>query len=88
MCPCLLEQVERAGLFPVPLDEVRGWWRYHNLFAGLLCARLQAEQPGLAARLHYNAAAWHEERGLAEDAIRHAVAAGEILLAGRAAACW
>src|SRR6185437_16629187 len=28
----LLEQVERAGLFVVPLDEVRGWWRYHHLF--------------------------------------------------------
>ena len=26
----LLEQVERAGLFLVPLDEVRGWWRYHR----------------------------------------------------------
>src|SRR5262249_1695218 len=42
----MLEQVERAGLFLVPLDEVRGWWRYHNLFADLLRARLQAEQPG------------------------------------------
>ena len=42
----LLEQVERAGLFVVPLDEVRGWWRYHHLFADLLRARLQAEQPG------------------------------------------
>ena len=38
----LLEQVERAGLFVVPLDEVRGWWRYHHLFADLLRARLQA----------------------------------------------
>src|SRR5262249_10866048 len=37
----LLEQVERAGLFVVPLDEVRGWWRYHHLFADLLRARLQ-----------------------------------------------
>ena len=34
----LLEQVERAGLFLVPLDEVRGWWRYHHLFADLLRA--------------------------------------------------
>src|SRR5215472_15053085 len=42
----MLEQVERAGLFLVPLDEVRGWWRYHHLFADLLRARLQAEQPG------------------------------------------
>ena len=42
----MLEEVERAGLFLVPLDEVRGWWRYHHLFADLLRARLQAEQPG------------------------------------------
>ena len=34
----MLEQVERAGLFLVPLDEVRGWWRYHQLFADLLRA--------------------------------------------------
>ena len=32
----LLEEAERAGLFLVPLDEVRGWWRCHRLFAGLL----------------------------------------------------
>ena len=66
----LLEQVERAGLFLVPLDEVRGWWRYHHLFADLLRARLQQEQPGQAAQLHRNAAAWYEEHGLADDAIR------------------
>ena len=42
----MLEQVEQAGLFLVPLDEVRGWWRYHHLFADLLRARLQAERPG------------------------------------------
>jgi LuxR family transcriptional regulator, maltose regulon positive regulatory protein len=53
----LLEQVEQAGLFLVPLDEVRGWWRYHHLFADLLRARLQQEQPARAAQLHRNAAA-------------------------------
>ncbi len=37
----LLEEAERAGLFLVPLDEVRGWWHCHRLFAGLLRARLQ-----------------------------------------------
>ena len=31
----MLEQVEQANLFLVPLDEVRGWWRYHHLFADL-----------------------------------------------------
>src|SRR5260370_9655193 len=48
----LLEQVERAGLFLVPLDDVRGWWRYHQLFADLLPARLQQERPGHPALLH------------------------------------
>ena len=74
----LLEQVDRAGLFLVPLDEVRGWWRYHHLFADLLRARLQDQQPGQAAQLHRNAAAWCQEHGLADDAIRHAIAAGEM----------
>ena len=79
----LLEQAERAGLFLVPLDEVRGWWRYHHLFADLLRARLQQEQPGRAAQLHRNAAAWYQEHGLADDAIGHAAAAGEMLWAAR-----
>jgi LuxR family transcriptional regulator, maltose regulon positive regulatory protein len=79
----LLEGAERAGLFLIPLDEVRGWWRYHHLFADLLRARLQAEQPGRLPELHRNAAAWYAERGLADDAIRHAVAAGEMSLAAR-----
>ena len=78
-----LEQVERAGLFLVPLDEVRGWWRYHHLFADLLRARVQQEQPGRVTQLHRNAAAWYEEHGLADDAIGHAVAAGEMLWAAR-----
>ena len=79
----LLEQAERAGLFVVPLDEVRGWWRYHQLFAGLLRARLQQEQPGRVSGLHRDAAAWYAARGLADDAIRHAVAAGEMTWAAR-----
>ena len=79
----LLEQAERAGLFLVPLDEVRGWWRYHHLFADLLRARLQQEQPGRLAQLHRNAAAWYSRHGLADDAIGHAAAAGEMLWAAR-----
>jgi LuxR family transcriptional regulator, maltose regulon positive regulatory protein len=79
----LLEQVERAGLFLVPLDEERGWWRYHHLFADLLRARLLGEQPGQAMQLHRNAAAWYEKHDLADDAIQHAVAAGEMTWAAR-----
>ena len=77
----MLADIERAGLFLVPLDEVRGWWRLHRLFADLLRARLQAEQPGRVPALHRAAAAWCEEHDLADDAVRHALAAGEV--AGR-----
>jgi LuxR family maltose regulon positive regulatory protein len=79
----LLEQAERTGLFVVPLDETRGWWRYHHLFADLLRARLQREKPGSIPGLHRNAAAWYAMRGMADDAIRHAVAAGEMTWATR-----
>ena len=79
----LLEQVERAGLFLVPLDEVRGWWRYHHLFTDLLRSRLQQERPARVSELHRNAAAWHTAHGLADDAIQHAMASGEVTLAAR-----
>jgi len=79
----MLEDVERAGLFVVPLDDVRGWWRYHHLFADLLRARLQAEQPGRVQALHRAAAAWCEEHDLADDAVRHALAAGDAAWAAR-----
>jgi LuxR family maltose regulon positive regulatory protein len=81
----MLAGIERAGLFLVPLDEVRGWWRYHHLFADLLRARLQAEQPGRVPALHRAAAAWCEEHDLADDAVRHALAAGDAAWAARLA---
>jgi LuxR family maltose regulon positive regulatory protein len=79
----MLQDIERAGLFLGPLDEVRGWWRYHHLFADLLRARLQAEQPGRVNALHRAAAAWCEEHDLADDAVRHALAAGDAAWAAR-----
>jgi LuxR family transcriptional regulator, maltose regulon positive regulatory protein len=79
----LLERAERANLFLVPLDEVRGWWRYHHLFAELLRARLAREQPDRVAGLHQAAAAWSEAHGLIDDAVRHGLATGETLSAAR-----
>lgn len=40
----MLEEVERANLFVVPLDEHRHWYRYHDLFREALQARLHASQ--------------------------------------------
>jgi LuxR family maltose regulon positive regulatory protein len=79
----MLESIERANLFLVPLDEVRGWWRYHHLFADLLRTRLQMQQPQRVPELHRNAAAWCEEHGLADDAFRHALGAEDLRWAAR-----
>jgi LuxR family transcriptional regulator, maltose regulon positive regulatory protein len=79
----MLEALERANLFLVPLDEVRGWWRYHQLFADLLRARLQRQDPERAVQLHRNAAAWHDKHGLADEAVRHALDAGDPAWAAR-----
>jgi LuxR family transcriptional regulator, maltose regulon positive regulatory protein len=79
----LLEQVERANLFLVPLDDVRGWWRYHRLFADLLRVRLQQQWPERVPELHRAAAGWCERHGLVDDAIRHARAADDLSWAAR-----
>jgi LuxR family transcriptional regulator, maltose regulon positive regulatory protein len=73
----LLEAIERANLFLTPLDDVRGWWRYHQLFADLLRVRLAEEQPERLPVLHRAAAAWGERHGLVDDPIGHALAAGD-----------
>jgi LuxR family transcriptional regulator, maltose regulon positive regulatory protein len=79
----MLERIEREGLFLLPLDDAREWWRYHQLFADLLRARLQAELPGRAIALHCAASAWQAERGLPDEAVTHALAAGDPELAAR-----
>jgi LuxR family transcriptional regulator, maltose regulon positive regulatory protein len=73
----MLEELERANLFLVPLDEERRWWRLHHLFADLLRARLLQTQPDLVPELHRRAAGWCDQHGLIDEAIRHATAAGD-----------
>ncbi len=73
----MLEALERANLFVVPLDDRREWYRYHHLFAEVLRSRLRKEHPVLVPRLHHAASEWFEERDLPE-AVRHALAAGDV----------
>ena len=73
----IIEVLERENLFLVPLDDNRQWYRYHHLFAQLLRSRLARAEPGLVATLHERASAWHEGDGSAEEAVHHALAAGD-----------
>jgi LuxR family maltose regulon positive regulatory protein len=70
----ILDQLERANLFVVPLDDQRHWFRYHHLFANMLDAHAQ-QQPSQVAILHQRASAWYAGNGFPAEAIRHALAA-------------
>jgi LuxR family maltose regulon positive regulatory protein len=74
----ILEALEAANLFIVPLDNERRWYRYHHLFADLLRQRLQQQQPDTVANLHVRASAWYEENGLDIEAFLHAAAANDV----------
>jgi LuxR family maltose regulon positive regulatory protein len=54
----ILEYLDRANLFIVPLDPQRRWYRYHHLFAELLRQRLEAARPGDKSGLHQRASRW------------------------------
>ena len=69
----MLEFLERANLFLVPLDDHRHWYRYHHLFAELLRVRLQQTNPKQVPALYQRAAEWFAQEGLWRDAILYAL---------------
>ena len=79
----MLEVLDRANLFLVPLDDHRHWYRYHHLFAEVLRARLIEEQPDEVPELHRRASAWHEQHGELDSAIHHALVASDFALTAR-----
>jgi LuxR family maltose regulon positive regulatory protein len=79
-----LEWIGRSELFLVPLDNQREWYRYHHIFQKLLQQRLSAEtRPDQVGDMHRKASAWFHEHGLIEEALHHALAAGDLELAAR-----
>ncbi len=87
----ILDALERANLFIVPLDNEGRWYRYHHLFGGFLRQRLGQALPFFSvplaggdeggesiAALHIRASRWYEDNDLALEAFRHATAAGDI----------
>lgn len=77
----LLENIECANLFLVPLDEERQWYRFHALFREALLTRLRASQPEQIPLLHQRAATWYEARGFLHEAITHALEAEDAFYA-------
>jgi len=79
----MLERLDRANLFLVPLDDRRLWYRYHHLFADVLRARMLDEQPARVDELHQRASAWFEASGDQAEAIAQALAGHDVERAAR-----
>ncbi len=80
----ILEQLEAANLFIIPLDDERRWYRYHHLLTDLLRSRLSDHfSPVEVISLHRRAAAWFEQQGLVAEAMRHALNAADVTHAAR-----
>jgi LuxR family maltose regulon positive regulatory protein len=71
----MLERLERANLFLVPLDEGGRYYRYHHLFAAFLRERLRRAHPDSIPELHRRAGLWYEDDGCLASAIEHFLAA-------------
>ena len=71
----ILEMLEQAGLFIVPLDDERRWYRYHHLFADILYRHLCQASPSLLPELHQRASEWYEHHEMVSKAVEHALAA-------------
>jgi LuxR family maltose regulon positive regulatory protein len=73
-----LDWLEHSNMFLVPLDDLEGWYRFHHLFRVLLRQRMldhcTAEE---LATLHHRASVWYAERGFIEEALKHALEAGD-----------
>lgn len=76
----LLDKVEQANLFLIPLDNDRQWYRYHHLFADFLRARQNLQT--LPAR-HLAASCWYEQHDFIVEALEHAAAAQDFEQLGR-----
>src|SRR5438132_12360776 len=66
----MLEQLEHANLFLIPLDDVGQWYRYHALFAEAMQheARRRLGEDNLRS-LFDKASHWYEQNGLHAEAV-------------------
>jgi LuxR family maltose regulon positive regulatory protein len=71
----MLEQLEAANLFIVPLDDERRWYRYHHLFTDLLRTELDKESQ---SALHLKAARWFAANDLLPEAVKHGLSSGDM----------
>ncbi|UDM52744.1 LuxR C-terminal-related transcriptional regulator [Cupriavidus sp. MP-37] len=72
------EWLMARNMFVRPLDAEGQWYRYHALFIEYLRQRLIRERPHEVAGLHRRASEWFAAQSLWTEAVRHALAAGDV----------
>ncbi|APA88760.1 LuxR C-terminal-related transcriptional regulator [Paraburkholderia sprentiae WSM5005] len=73
-----LDWLERHNVFIRPLDETQSWYRYHALLSDALRRRLVRQTPRQVPLLHRRASLWFARARLWPEAVRHALAAGDL----------
>ena len=77
-----LDYIETTDLFVTPLDTQQEWYRFHRMFRDLLRQRLSRSLNSAQVHaLHSRAAAWFAANDLPDEAIHHALEAGDHELA-------
>jgi LuxR family maltose regulon positive regulatory protein len=76
----ILEELNHANLFVIPLDHEHRWVRYHHLFSDLLRLTLEQTYPGHSVELHRRACRWYEAHGMLPAALGHAISSGDMQL--------
>ena len=73
----MMEEVEQRGPFLQRIDDDPQWFRFHQMFAEFLRRRLERDGPDRVKQLHRTASAWFGENGYLNEAVDHALAAGD-----------
>lgn len=72
-----VDRLHDGDLFTIRLDASGEWQRFHHLFMQLLRDDLKQRHPDRIPKLHAIASRWFEKSGLYDEAITHALAAGD-----------
>jgi LuxR family maltose regulon positive regulatory protein len=79
-----IDSIMRANLFVIPLDQDHQWFRFHHLFQGFLQSELRRNYgTDYVSGLHLRASDWFAKNGFVDEALRHAITAGDSSIAGQ-----
>ncbi|HEY5996670.1 MAG TPA: tetratricopeptide repeat protein, partial [Candidatus Deferrimicrobiaceae bacterium] len=79
----MLQQLEQANLFLIPLDSEHRWFRYHNFFSQFLRNRLDRDPREKIVGLHRSAVRWFTEKCHLTEAVPYALGTGDTDMAAQ-----